>query len=60
MVPPETLAKIDEAIVKGEAALKEADLAERAGIDVSSQVTQIKDGLAKLRQIKNTYFPNAP
>lgn len=35
----------------------QAELAQRAGIDVSQHVAQLNDNEAKLRAIKQVYFP---
>jgi hypothetical protein len=38
-------------------AQQQAELAQRAGIDVQAQMDTIKQQRAQLLQIKNTYFP---
>ena len=53
------LTAINEAIAQSQAALKEAELAKRAGFDMTAQVAQLNAGIEKLQQIKHVYFPNA-
>lgn len=53
------LDQIKKSLLVADAALAQADLAERAGIDVSAQKAQLLDSKQKLLQVKNVYFPNS-
>lgn len=54
----EDLRRINEALASLDAAERAATLAERAGIDVSSSRTAIRDVRGRLVQVKQVYFPN--
>lgn len=53
------LAKINQGLAHVESGLAQAELAQRAGIDVSQQVTQLKQTQQQLLNIKQTYFPGS-
>lgn len=53
----EDLGRINTALSNVDKGLAQAELAQRAGIDVSGQIQQLKDTQAKLLQIKQVYFP---
>lgn len=55
----EDLNKINQGLAHVEQGLAQAELAQRAGIDVSQQVSQLKATQQQLLQIKQTYFPSA-
>lgn len=55
---PEKLVEINDALDKIEQAKSQAELAERAGIDVKKDLDSILDSEKKLRRIKSVYFPN--
>lgn len=57
---PETLPKINEALDKIKQAKYEADLATRAGFDLTTQQKALDDAEARLKQIKSVYYPGAP
>ncbi len=48
---------IVDGIERAENALKQAELAERAGINVGELKQQAQENLDKLRRIRNVYFP---
>jgi hypothetical protein len=54
----EHLEQINRAIADGDNALNHVVLAERAGIDVGKHKESITANVAKLRKIKQVYFPN--
>jgi hypothetical protein len=51
------LSDIKSALQALDAAQAQAELAQRAGIDTSAQMTQIADQRRQLLQIKQVYFP---
>ena len=59
LITDQHLTAINAAIAQSREALKEAELAKRAGFDMTTQVEQLNAGIAKLQQIKHVYFPNA-
>ena len=59
VIGEEHLTKINAALAAASEALREAELAKRAGFDVAAQVAALTAGAEKLRAIKSVYFPNA-
>lgn len=53
----EHLKQINDALAAGVEARKQINLAQRAGIDVTAQLKALDDTEAKLKNIKNVYFP---
>lgn len=51
------LAQLNEAIRQGDEAKRQIALAKAAGIDVSAFEQTLADSLARVRQIKQVYFP---
>jgi len=51
------LIDINNALANAVIAQKQLDLAKRAGFDVSVQQKTLDDSVAKLRQVKQVYFP---
>lgn len=52
------LTRINEGIVKADEAIRQAELAKRAGIDIGTRLEQAQANREKLVRIKSTYFPN--
>src|SRR5581483_1977852 len=48
---------IVDGIMRAENALRQAEMAERAGIDVGDLKAQAQESLDKLRRMRNVYFP---
>jgi len=56
---PENYAQLTDALAKVDEALREAELAQQAGIaQAADLVKQAKDAQASILQIRNTYFPS--
>jgi hypothetical protein len=53
------LANIKKSLEIANSALQAAEMAERAGIDVTAQKQSLQDSIQKLLQIKQVYFPNS-
>lgn len=51
------LARINDALQRAKAGLQQAELAQRAGLDVSAQTSQLQQTLQQLTAIKQVYFP---
>jgi hypothetical protein len=54
---PDHLAQIKNALDAAKSAQYQIELAKRAGIDIGSLEQTNNDNIAKLRQIKDVYFP---
>lgn len=51
------LVEINDALAKLQAAKGELNKAKKAGLDVSSQETALLDTEAKLKRVKDAYYP---
>lgn len=51
------LARINAALAQAQVGLKQAELAQRAGLDVSGQTAQLQQTISQLTAIKQVYFP---
>lgn len=51
------LGKINDAISTAQVGLKQAEMAQRAGIDVTHHQTELKKSLDQLVALKQVYFP---
>lgn len=52
------LARLNEGIAKADEAIRQAELAQRAGIDIGQRLDQARSNRERLAKIKQTYFPN--
>lgn len=50
--------RIMDGIASAEEAIRQAELAERAGIDVGTRLSTARQNRERLLKMKHTYFPN--